>query len=45
MKALKYYLTELKKDDELIEETMLDYLNMEYRGENNKSLKLKLERK
>lgn len=45
LKALKYYLTELKKDDELIEETMLDYLNMEYRGENNKSLKLKLERK
>ena len=42
LKALKYYSDILKIDEEFIRKTMLDYLEREYQGENNKTLKLKL---
>ena len=42
LKALNYYVNELKFDEEFIRKTMLKYLEKEYKGENNKVLKLKL---
>ena len=44
LKALKYYINELKLSEDFVEKTMLDYLEKEYEGKNNKSLKLAFER-
>ena len=45
LKALNYYLNEMKIDEEFIRKTMLEYLEKEYKGENIKRLNLKLEGK
>ena len=45
LKALNYYFNELKIDEGFLRKTMLDYLEKEYKGKNNKKLKLVLERK
>ncbi len=45
LKALNYYLNELKIDEDFLKQTMSNYLEKEYEGKNNKQLKLVFERR
>ncbi len=42
LKALSFYMKTLKLDEEFVRKTMLEYLEKEYKGENNQNIKLKL---